>query len=53
MSRVEEEIRHFDALCYENVRLLVVRSLGSSERYVLTMEVTKAHQNGHKRCPKP
>jgi hypothetical protein len=53
MSGVEEDIRHFDAICYEDVRLLVVRSPGSEERDVLAMEVTMAHHKGHKRRPKP
>jgi hypothetical protein len=53
MSGVEEDIRHFDAICYEDVRLLVVRSPGSGERDVLAMEVTMAHHKGHKRRPKP
>jgi hypothetical protein len=53
MSGVEEDIRHFDAICYEDVRLLVVRSSGSEERDVLAMEVTMAHHKGHKRRPKP
>lgn len=38
MSRVEEDIRHFDAICYEDARLLVVPSPGSEERDVLAME---------------
>jgi len=47
MSGVVEDIRHFDAICYEDVRLLVVRSAGSGERDVLAMEVTLAHYKGH------
>jgi hypothetical protein len=53
VSGVEEDIRHYDAICYEDVRLLVVRSPGSEERDVLAMEVTMAHHKGHKRRPKP
>jgi hypothetical protein len=44
MSGVEEDIRHFDVICSEDVGLLVMRSLGSSERDVLTIKVTMAHQ---------
>lgn len=53
ISGVEEDVRHFDAICYEDVRLLVVRNPGSEERDVLAMEVTMAHHKGHKRRPKP
>jgi Protein of unknown function (DUF3435) len=53
ISRAEEDIRHFDAICYKDVRLLVVRSPGSREREGLAMEVTMAHHKGHKRRPKP
>lgn len=49
----EEDIRQFDAICYEDVRLLVARSPGSGERDVLAMEITLAHHKGHKRRPKP
>jgi hypothetical protein len=48
----EEEIRLYDAICYEDVRLLVVRSLDSGERDMLAMEVTMAHHKGHRRRPK-
>ncbi|TVY14767.1 hypothetical protein LARI1_G008250 [Lachnellula arida] len=54
MSGLHENIRQFDAICYEDVRLLVVRSSGSRERAnLLAMEVTMAHHKGHKRRPKP
>jgi hypothetical protein len=49
---VDTMIRHFDALCYEDVRLLLVRSPDSGERDVLAMEVVMAHK-GHNRRPKP
>jgi hypothetical protein len=53
MRGMEEDIRRFDAICYEDVRLLVVRSPESEERDVLAMEITLAHHKGHKRRPKP
>jgi hypothetical protein len=49
----EVDIRQFDAICYEDVRLLVVRSPESGEQDVLAMEITLAHHKGHKRCLKP
>ena len=49
----EEDIRQCDAICYEDIRLLVVRSPMSGERDVLAMEITLAHHKGHKRRPKP
>jgi hypothetical protein len=46
MSEVGEDIRHFDAIYYEDVRLLVVRGPDSGGRNVLAMEVTMAHHKG-------
>jgi hypothetical protein len=53
MSGVETELRQFDALCYEDVRLLVVRNPVAGERDVLAIEVKLAHHKGAKRRPKP
>lgn len=53
MTDVEMELRRFDALCYEDVRLLVVRNPVAGERDVLAMEVTLAHHKGAQRRPKP
>jgi hypothetical protein len=53
MSDVETEPRQFDALYYEDVRLLVVRNPVAGERDVLAMEVKLAHHKGAKRRPKP
>ena len=53
ISRVEEDVRHFDAICYEDVRLLVVRSPGSEERDILAIEVIIAYYKGYKRRLKP
>jgi hypothetical protein len=53
MSGVEEELRRVYALCYEDIRLLAVRTPDGGERDVLAMEVTMAHHKGHKRRPKP
>jgi len=53
MSGLEQGNRNFDALCYENVRLMIVRKpLDSEERNVIAMEVTMAHHKVHKRRPK-
>jgi hypothetical protein len=52
MGGVEGDRRRPDALCYEDVRLLVVHSPDNSERDVLAMEVKLSHHKGHKR-PKP
>ncbi|KAH6696617.1 hypothetical protein BKA61DRAFT_622814 [Leptodontidium sp. MPI-SDFR-AT-0119] len=53
MSDVDTELRQFDALCYEDVRLLVVQNPIAGERDVLAMEVKLAHYKGAKRPPKP
>ena len=53
MSDDQTEQRQFDALCYEDVRLLVVRNPVAGERDVLAMEVKLAHHKGAKRKPKP
>ena len=53
MSDAQTELRQFDALCYEDVRLLVVRNPVAGERDVLAMEVKLAHHKGAKRRPKP
>ena len=53
ISDIETELRQFDALCYEDVRLLVVRNPVAGERDVLAMEVKLAHHKGAKRRPKP
>jgi len=53
ISGFREDIRQFNAICYEDVRLLVVYNPASRERDVLAMEVTMAHYKGYKRRPKP
>lgn len=53
MSDGETELRQFDALCYEDVRLLVVRNPIAGERDVLAMEDKLAYHKGAKRRPKP
>jgi hypothetical protein len=53
MSDDQTEHRQFDALCYEDVRLLVVRNPVAGERDVLAMEVKLAHHKGAKRKPMP
>ncbi|KAG4430542.1 hypothetical protein IFR05_013980 [Cadophora sp. M221] len=50
---MEKNIRHFDAIYYKNVRLLVVRSLDNKGRDMLAMKVTMAYYKEHKRRPKP
>lgn len=53
ISDIETELRQFDALCYEDVRLLVVRNPVAGERDVLAIEVKLAHHKRAKRRPKP
>ncbi|KAH7370272.1 hypothetical protein BKA65DRAFT_589640 [Rhexocercosporidium sp. MPI-PUGE-AT-0058] len=53
MSDVGTELRQFDSLYYEDVRLLVVRNPVVGERDMLAMEVKLAHHKGAKRRPKP
>ncbi len=53
MSDAQTEVRQFNALCYEDVRLLVVQNPVAGERNVLAMEVRLAHHKGAKRKPKP
>ncbi|KAH6661772.1 FluG domain-containing protein [Halenospora varia] len=53
ISDVKTELRQFDALCYEDVRLLVVRNPIAGERDVLAIEAKLAHHKGAKRRPKP
>jgi hypothetical protein len=48
-----DNVRHFDALCYEDVRLLLVRSPNKGERDMLAIEVKMAHHKRHNRRPKP
>ena len=53
MGGVGGDTRLYDALCYEDVRLLVVHSPDNSERDVLAMEVKLSHHKGHNKRPKP
>lgn len=53
MSDVGMELREFKALCYEDVRLLVVRNPIAGEPDVRAMEVKLAHHKGADRRPKP
>jgi hypothetical protein len=53
MGGVEGDTRLFNALCYEDVRLLAVHSADSSEWDVLAMEVKLSHHKGHNKRPKP
>ncbi|OAF63116.1 hypothetical protein VC83_00671 [Pseudogymnoascus destructans] len=53
MGGVEGDIRLYDALCYEDVRLLVVHDPNNSVRDVLAMEVKLSHHKGHNNRPKP
>jgi len=53
ISDVKTEVRQFDALCYKDVCLLVVRNPVARERDVLAMEVKLAHHKGAKRRLKP
>ncbi len=53
MGGVGGDTRLFDALCYEDVRLLVVHSPDNSKRDVLAMKVKLSHHKGHNKRPKP
>ncbi|KAH7363982.1 hypothetical protein BKA65DRAFT_490119 [Rhexocercosporidium sp. MPI-PUGE-AT-0058] len=53
ISEVGEDIRYFDAIYYEDVRLLVVRGPDSGGRNVLAMEVTIAHHKGARGSQSP
>jgi hypothetical protein len=53
MGGVEGGTRLYDALCYEDVRLLVVHDPDNSVRDVLAMEVKLSHHKGHNKRPKP
>ena len=52
IGRVEGDTRLFDALCYEDDRLLVVHSPNNSKRDMLAMEVKLSHHKGHNKRPK-
>ncbi|KAH7418717.1 hypothetical protein BKA64DRAFT_730274 [Cadophora sp. MPI-SDFR-AT-0126] len=53
MSDVGMELRKFNAFCYEDVRLLVVRNPIAGKPDVRAMEVKLAHYKGADRRPKP
>jgi hypothetical protein len=53
ISGVDTELRQFDALCYKDVRLLVVRNPVAGEQDVLIIEVKLAYYKGAKRRLKP
>ncbi|KAJ8069839.1 hypothetical protein OCU04_000253 [Sclerotinia nivalis] len=45
--------REYKALCYEDIRLWIVRNPTPEERDLLGMEITFAHHKGTNRKPKP
>ncbi|APA11274.1 hypothetical protein sscle_07g060440 [Sclerotinia sclerotiorum 1980 UF-70] len=45
--------REYKALCYEDIRLWIVRNPTPGERDLLGMEITLAHHKGANRNPKP
>jgi hypothetical protein len=49
ISKVKKNIRHFNAICYKDIRLLVVRSSKSKEQDVLVIKVIIAYYKRHKR----
>jgi hypothetical protein len=53
MGGVEGGARLYDAICYEDIRLLVVHDPDNSVRDVLAMEVKLSHHKGHNKRPKP
>lgn len=52
MGGIEPDARLVVALCYEDVRLLLVLNPDSGERDVLVTDVKLAHHKGHNRHPK-
>ncbi|PQE19655.1 hypothetical protein CJF31_00010054 [Rutstroemia sp. NJR-2017a BVV2] len=54
-DRDDEEVltREYKALCYEDIRLWIVRNPTPGERDLLGMEITLAHHKGADRKPKP
>jgi hypothetical protein len=53
IGAVEPDASRVDALCYEDIRLLVVRNPDGEGRDILAIEVKLAHHKGHNRRPKP
>ncbi|KFY32551.1 hypothetical protein V493_00102 [Pseudogymnoascus sp. VKM F-4281 (FW-2241)] len=53
IGRVEGGIRLYDALCYKDVRLLVVHDPNNSVQDVLAIEVKLSHYKGHNNRLKP
>jgi hypothetical protein len=53
MSGVESASARCKALCYEDVRLLIVQNLVRGEQDVLAIEVTMAHHKGVDKRLKP
>ena len=53
LSDVESTPRRCNAICYEDISLIVVRNPIHGERDMLAMEVTMAHHKGVDRKPKP
>jgi len=47
MSETGEDIRRFAAICYENVRLLVVRNPENKGQDMLAIEATMAYHKGY------
>ncbi len=52
-DELRERVREFKALCYEDIRLWVVKDPKRGERDLLAMEVTLRHHKGADNKPKP
>lgn len=52
-DNAEDLVRTYKALCYEDVRLWIVKNPTSDERDLLAMEITLSHHKGADRKPKP
>jgi hypothetical protein len=50
---LEELIRHYKAICFEDIRLWIVQNPHKGERDLLAMEVTLSHHKGVDNKPKP
>jgi hypothetical protein len=52
-ANLTKTIRSYKAICYEDIRLWIVKNPKQGERDLLAMEVTLAHHKGADNKPKP
>jgi hypothetical protein len=53
LDKFGEARRKYKALCYEDIRIWIVRNLRREERDLLAMEVSLRHHKGVDNKPKP